>query len=96
MHKTEGVSPGERGGLKPRVCPSIDIIFLKNYNLKNIKMLFSGNNKMKNIDVLHHINILRIYVKSFEIKCFYLDLKTNFHFSFCQTSTSHREMQMSI
>lgn len=55
----------------------------------------SGNGKMKNIDVLHQINILRIYINSFEIKCFYLDFKTNPHFSFCQTSTSHREIQMS-
>lgn len=27
VHKTEGLSPGERSGLKPRVCPSIDIGF---------------------------------------------------------------------
>lgn len=59
-------------------------------------MLFSGNDKMKNIDVLHQINILRIYINSFEIKCFYLDFNTNPHFSFCQTSASHREMQMLI
>lgn len=70
--------------------------FLKNYNLKNIKMLFSGNDKMKNIDVLHQINILRIYINSFEIKCFNLDFNTNPHFSFCQASTLHREMQMSV
>jgi len=71
-------------------------LFLKNYNLKNIKKLFSGNDKMKNIDVLHQINILRIYINSFEIKCFYLVFKINPHSSSYQTITSHREMQRSL
>lgn len=44
----------------------------KNYNLKNIKILFTRDDQMKNIDGLQ-INILRIYINSFEIKYFHLD-----------------------
>lgn len=45
-------------------------------------MLYSGNGKMKNIDVLQQINILRIYINNFGIKGFYWDFNSNPHFSF--------------
>lgn len=59
-------------------------------------MLFSANDKMKNIYVLQQINILRIYTNVFGLKGFYWDFNSHPHFSFCQTTTSPEEMQMSI